>query len=291
MNNRENISNSLVEDYLEKVVNSKYEFIVDNRILPVFTKKGTYVPLNIKPNDDLLDLDNLYSIIKEEFKRLDINSLDIDRTSHSINLVNLVLSEYKQLSGKGNVIKLEIISSSSHRKVHDVTENQNILDQLFIICKNIDFDTIVSLIVSKSFSSEQARLATLIIDDVFYRYPEFFSKHKVIPVIERCNKSYIIEASYLIGLDRLELLDIIEKALVRNNIGDIDIILVKEFIKFVEEHLNLETDVDKLYSLRCSSKFPGDTFGYTRLSYLALYSRVLDCFLRGDIILKIRECS
>lgn len=122
MNNRENISNSLVEDYLEKVVNSKYEFIVGNRILPVFTKKGTYVPLNIKPNDDLLDLNNLYSIIKEEFKRLDINSLDIDRTSHSINLVNLVLSEYKQLSGKGNVIKLEIISSS-HRKVHDVTEN------------------------------------------------------------------------------------------------------------------------------------------------------------------------
>lgn len=112
MNDRKNISNSLVEDYLEKVVDSKYEFIVDNRILPVFTKKGTYVSLNIEPNDDLLDLDNLYSRVKEEFKRLNINSLDINRTCHSIDLVNLVLSEYKRLPGKGNVIKLVITGKS-----------------------------------------------------------------------------------------------------------------------------------------------------------------------------------
>lgn len=289
MNNRKNISNSLVEDYLEKVVDSKYEFIVGNRVLPVFTKKGTYVPLNIEPDDDLLDLDNLYSRVKEEFERLDIKSLDIKRTCRSIDLINLALSDYKQLPEKGNVIKLEI--TSSHRKVRDVKENQNTLDQLFIICENIDFDNLVSLVVGKSFSSEQARLATLIIDNVFYRYPEFFSKHKVIPIIERRNKSYIIEANHLIGLDRLELLDIIEKALIQYKIEDIDINLVDEFIKFIEEHLNLETDVNKLYSLRCRSKYPGDTFGYTMLSYFALYSRVLDCFLRGDIILKIRMCS
>lgn len=289
MNNRKNISNSLVEDYLEKVVDSKYEFIVGNRILPVFTKKGTYVPLNIKPDDDLLDLNNLYYRVKEEFKRLDINSLDINRTYHSIDLINLVLSEYKQLSGKGNVIKLEI--TSSHRKVNDVKENQNTLDQLFIICENIDFDIKVSLVVSKSFSSEQARLATLIIDDVFYRYPEFFSKHKIIPVIERRNKSYIIEASYLIELNRSELLDIIEKSLIQNNIEDVDINLVDESIKFIEKHVNLETEVDKFYSLKCRSNFTGDTLGYTMLGYLALYSKILDCFVRGDTILKIRECS
>ena len=204
-------------------------------------------------------------------------------------MVSSILSSYKQESGKGNLIKLEIFNR--RREVREVKDDQNTLGQLFIICENIDFDINVSFIVSRTFSSEQARLATLIIDNVFYRYPEFFSKHKVIPIIERRNKSYIIEANHLIGLDRLELLDVIEKALIRNNIEDIDINLVREFIKFIEEHLNLETDVDKLYSLRCRSKFPGDTFGYTMLSYFALYSRVLDCFLRGDIILKIRVCS
>lgn len=288
MNNKEYI-NSLVEDYLEKVVDRNYEFIVSNRILPVFTKEGTYIPLNIEPNDDLLDLVNLYSRIKKEFNRLGINSLDINRTYRSTNLVDLILRDYEQLSGKGDTIRLEI--TSSYRKVYDVKENQNILGQLFIICENIDFDNLVSLVVGKFFSSEQTRLATLIVDDVFYRYPEFFSKHKVIPIIERRNKSYIIEASHLIGLDRLELLDIIKKALVRNNIEDIDINLVNESMKFIEKHINLETEVGKYYYLKCRSNLTGNTLGYSMLRSFALYSKVLDCFVQGDTILKIRECS
>lgn len=100
----------------------------------------------------------------------------------------------------------------------------------------------------------------------------------------------MIKADHL-GLGRLELLDTIEKSLIQSNIEDIDINSIEESIKFIEEHLNLKTDVDKFYSLKYRSNFTGHILDYARLSYFGLYSKVLDCFVRDDTILEIRECS
>lgn len=174
-----------LNNYIDRVVEIEYEFIVQNKIIPFVlvytdgTETAKYLKGNssIFPEEDYCDVSKIGDYILEEGKEF-LEVLDIDRTIELVEKIKKILSTYLDES----IVEIGLYNQQKSNQMSAMIvfgSREELVEYLFTEYQLLQNSEVTSV----KFSNQGGEKGKQFIDKILRNNSDFMSKYGLIPVI------------------------------------------------------------------------------------------------------------
>ena len=235
-----------ISDYIENVLDKKFEYIAKNSFLPVVTNTYRHLSIPISIKDDVVDIrevtEKLRDALSYNSKNYTINS------SETIESINLTEKIVKMLD-----LKSDNISFSNGMKSVKIkpTSLSSVNSMVFLSCRGFKLSDNIKVDYT---DSEEFYMASRYYNEIFLKYSDFISNIRALCIIGfgffDCTPQYFslkFENNYTEEFDTI--LNI--SNLIRSNlISEVNFKITESYIKTAIEALKfIPNDKDLLYDI------------------------------------------
>lgn len=251
-----------ISDYIENVLDKKFEYIAKNSFLPVVTNTYRHLSIPINVKDDVVDIrkvtEKLQDALSYNSKNYTINS------SETIESINLTEKIVKMLDLKGDIISFSNGMKSVKIKP---TSLSSVNSMVFLSCRGFKLSDNIKIDYT---DSEEFYMASRYYNEIFLKYSGFISNNGALCIIGtgmfdrtpqyfslKFENNYTEEFDIILNFSNL----------IRNNlIDEIDFKLTESYIKtaiealkFIPNNKDLSYDINfvmdgKIDTIDCINK-------------------------------------
>lgn len=164
-----------ISDYIENVLDKKFEYIAKNSFLPVVTNTYRHLSIPINVKDDVVDIrkvtEKLQDALSYNSKNYTINS------SETIESINLTEKIVKMLDLKGDIISFSNGMKSVKIKP---TSLSSVNSMVFISCRGFKLSDNIKVDYT---DSEEFYMASRYYNEIFLKYSDFISNNRALCII------------------------------------------------------------------------------------------------------------
>lgn len=164
-----------ISDYIENVLDKKFEYIAKNSFLPVVTNTYRHLSIPISIKDDVVDIrevtEKLRDALSYNSKNYTINS---SKTIESINLTEKIV---KMLDLKGDNISFSNGMKSVKIKP---TSLSSVNSMVFLSCRGFKLSDNIKVDYT---DSEEFYMASRYYNEIFLKYSDFISNNRALCII------------------------------------------------------------------------------------------------------------
>lgn len=164
-----------ISDYIENVLDKKFEYIAKNSFLPVVTNTYRHLSIPINVKDDVVDIrkvtEKLQDALSYNSKNYTINS---SKTIESINLTEKIV---KMLDLKGDIITFSNGMKSVKIKP---TSLSSVNSMVFLSCRGFKLSDNIKVDYT---DSEEFYMASRYYNEIFLKYSDFISNNRALCII------------------------------------------------------------------------------------------------------------
>lgn len=251
-----------ISDYIENVLDKKFEYIAKNSFLPVVTNTYRHLSIPVNVKDDVVDIrkvtEKLQDALSYNSKNYTINS------SETIESINLTEKIVKMLDLKGDIISFSNGMKSVKIKP---TSLSSVNSMVFLSCRGFKLSDNIKVDYT---DSEEFYMASRYYNEIFLKYSGFISNNGALCIIGtgifdrtpqyfslKFENNYTEEFDIILNFSNL----------IRNNlIDEIDFKLTESYIKtaiealkFIPNNKDLSYDINfvmdgKIDTIDCINK-------------------------------------
>jgi hypothetical protein len=164
-----------ISDYIENVLDKKFEYIAKNSFLPVVTNTYRHLSIPISIKDDVVDIrkvtEKLQDALSYNSKNYTINS------SETIESINLTEKIVKMLDLKGDIISFSNGMKSVKIKP---TSLSSVNSMVFLSCRGFKLSDNIKVDYT---DSEEFYMASRYYNEIFLKYSDFISNNRALCII------------------------------------------------------------------------------------------------------------
>lgn len=164
-----------ISDYIENVLDKKFEYIAKNSFLPVVTNTYRHLSIPINVKDGVVDIrkvtEKLQDAISYNSKNYTINS------SETIESINLTEKIVKMLDLKGDIISFSNGMKSVKIKP---TSLSSVNSMVFLSCRGFKLSDNIKVDYT---DSEEFYMASRYYNEIFLKYSDFISNNRALCII------------------------------------------------------------------------------------------------------------
>lgn len=164
-----------ISDYIENVLDKKFEYIAKNSFLPVVTNTYRHLSIPINVKDDVVDIrkvtEKLQDALSYNSKNYTINS------SETIESINLTEKIVKMLDLKGDIISFSNGMKSVKIKP---TSLSSVNSMVFLSCRGFKLSDNIKVDYT---DSEEFYMASRYYNEIFLKYSDFISNNRALCII------------------------------------------------------------------------------------------------------------
>lgn len=164
-----------ISDYIENVLDKKFEYIAKNSFFPVVTNTYRHLSIPINVKDDVVDIrkvtEKLQDALSYNSKNYTINS------SETIESINLTEKIVKMLDLKGDIISFSNGMKSVKIKP---TSLSSVNSMVFISCRGFKLSDNIKVDYT---DSEEFYMASRYYNEIFLKYSDFISNNRALCII------------------------------------------------------------------------------------------------------------
>lgn len=164
-----------ISDYIENVLDKKFEYIAKNSFLPVVTNTYRHLSIPINVKDDVVDIrkvtEKLQDALSYNSKNYTINS------SETIESINLTEKIVKMLDLKGDIISFSNGMKSVKIKP---TSLSSVNSMVFLSCRGFKLSDNIKIDYT---DSEEFYMASRYYNEIFLKYSGFISNNGALCII------------------------------------------------------------------------------------------------------------
>lgn len=164
-----------ISDYIENVLDKKFEYIAENSFLPVVTNTYRHLSIPINVKDDVVDIrkvtEKLQDALSYNSKNYTINS------SETIESINLTEKIVKMLDLKGDIISFSNGMKSVKIKP---TSLSSVNSMVFLSCRGFKLSDNIKVDYT---DSEEFYMASRYYNEIFLKYSDFISNNRALCII------------------------------------------------------------------------------------------------------------
>lgn len=164
-----------ISDYIENVLDKKFEYIAKNSFLPVVTNTYRHLSIPINVKDDVVDIrkvtEKLQDALSYNSKNYTINS------SETIESINLTEKIVKMLDLKGENI---LLSNGTKCVKIKPTSLSSVNSMVFLSCRGFKLSDNIKVDYT---DSEEFYMASRYYNEIFLKYSDFISNNRALCII------------------------------------------------------------------------------------------------------------
>ena len=164
-----------ISDYIENVLDKKFEYIAKNSFLPVVTNTYRHLSIPINVKDDVVDIrkvtEKLQDALSYNSKNYTINS------SETIESINLTEKIVKMLDLKGDIISFSNGMKSVKIKPMSLS---SVNSMVFLSCRGFKLSDNIKVDYT---DSEEFYMASRYYNEIFLKYSDFISNNRALCII------------------------------------------------------------------------------------------------------------
>lgn len=251
-----------ISDYIENVLDKKFEYIAKNSFLPVVTNTYRHLSIPINVKDDVVDIRKVTEKLQDALSYNSKNyTINFSETIESINLTEKIV---KMLDLKGDIISFSNGMKSVKIKP---TSLSSVNSMVFLSCRGFKLSDNIKIDYT---DSEEFYMASRYYNEIFLKYSGFISNNGALCIIGtgmfdrtpqyfslKFENNYTEEFDIILNFSNL----------IRNNlIDEIDFKLTESYIKtaiealkFIPNNKDLSYDINfvmdgKIDTIDCINK-------------------------------------
>lgn len=169
-----------IDEYIEKVFNERFEFIIESSFLPIVTNTCRHLVLPISITDDTVDVQEVVEKLRENFYLFSLSDCTIN-TSETIKYIDLtskIVSLFRDKKPQGNTL----IFRNKRRSIRFSPDSSNsIISTVFRRCKG--FKTNDEIEIDYICNKHSFYLASKYFDKIYCKYSDFINNNGVLYIM------------------------------------------------------------------------------------------------------------
>lgn len=267
-----------IDEYIEKVFNERFEFIIESSFLPIVTNTRRHLMLPISIADDTVDVKEVVEKLRENFHLFSLSgcTINISETIKYIDLTSKIVSLFRNKKPQGNIL----IFKNKRRSIRFNPDSSNsITSTVFRRCRGFNINDEIE--VDYICSDNSFYLASKYFDKIYCKYSDFINNNGVLyimgyPTFGLALQGFLIyQGDY--PIDEFGITKMISDAIGNSQISDIDFKSSEDCMKFANSALNFVPNRNENYNVNFVSQGERDVF--ENLSHYQLFDTILDIYL------------